>query len=485
MTPDVSTTYEAVIGLEVHAQLQTNSKLFCADAAGFGAPPNTHISVISLAHPGTLPVLNKAAVEMAVKLGLACGCTIETTNYFARKHYFYPDLPKGYQLSQHTAPICKGGRVKISTSAGERWVQLNRIHLEEDAGKSMHDQHDDFSVVDYNRAGVPLVEIVTEPDLNTAEEAAAYFTVLRQLVRTLGVCDGNMEEGSLRCDANISVRRKGETQLGTKVEVKNLNSIRFLRKAIEHEIQRMVQLLEAGQPIRQQTRSFDATTETTFAIRDKEEANDYRYMPDPDLPPFILTPEYIEQVRQSLPELPDERKQRLMQQYVLPEYDAALLSVDAAFCDYFEAAAKETPAAKQVANWMLGPVKSYLNETGTEIEQFPVTPLRLAAVIGLVEAGSVSHTAAVQKLFPALLQMPEAEPAALAVTLNLLQERDADALRLLVEAVLAGMPDKVLEYKKGKKGLMGLFVGAVMKRSNGKADPRLLNELLNELLSQS
>lgn len=484
MNPEVSSTYEAVIGLEVHAQLQTQSKLFCADPAGFGAEPNTHISAITLAYPGTLPVLNQAAVEMAVKLGLACGCTIATTNYFARKHYFYPDLPKGYQLSQHTTPICKGGRVKISTSAGERWVRLNRIHLEEDAGKSMHDQYNDFSVVDYNRAGVPLVEIVTEPDLHTAEEAAAYFAALRQLVRTLGVCDGNMEEGSLRCDANISVRRKGDSQLGTKVEVKNLNSIRFLRKAIEYEVERMIHLLEAGQPIRQQTRSFDATTETTFAIRDKEEANDYRYMPDPDVPPFVLTPEYIEQVRQTLPELPDERKERLMRQYALPAYDATILSADVPLCDYFEAAARITPAAKQVANWLLGPVKSYLNEAGMEMEAFPLPPHQLAAIIDLVEAGSVSHTAAVQKLFPAMLQNPDATPAERAAQLNLLQERNADTLRPLVEAVLAAMPDKVQEYKKGKKGLMGLFVGAVMKRSGGKADPRLLNEILNEFLSK-
>jgi aspartyl-tRNA(Asn)/glutamyl-tRNA(Gln) amidotransferase subunit B len=478
-----SDKYEAVIGLEVHAQLLTKSKLFSADDASFGGGPNSHISPITLAHPGTLPKLNREAIELAVRMGLACNCEIETTNYFARKHYFYPDLPKGYQLSQHTTPVCKGGFVKIKTATGERNVQLNRIHMEEDAGKSMHDQYEDYSVVDCNRAGVPLIEIVTEPDLSSGDEAAAYLTELRKMVRTLGVCDGNMEEGSMRCDANISVRLKGETTLGTKVEVKNLNSIRFLKKAIDFEVMRLIDLHEKGEAVIQQTRSFNSDDETTFAIRTKEDANDYRYLTDPDLPPFVITDEFVSNVRASLPELPEQRKQRLIQQYNLPEYDAAQLCDDKEWSDYFETTAKHTSSFKQIANWLLGPVKSYLNEQENEMEQFSFQPKQLAELIALVEEGKVSHTIAVQKLFPALLQHNKSA-LQLAQELNLIQERNADALSLLVDEVLDAMPDKVTEYKKGKKGLMGLFVGEVMKKSKGKADPKLLNQLVTEKLSQ-
>lgn len=478
-----SEKYEAVIGLEVHAQLLTGSKLFSADDAGFGGAPNTHVSPITLAHPGTLPKLNKEAIELAVRIGLACHCEIETTNYFARKHYFYPDLPKGYQLSQHTTPVCKGGYVTIKTAAGERNIHLNRIHMEEDAGKSMHDQYDNYSVVDCNRAGVPLVEIVTEPDLHNGDEAAAYLTELRKMVRTLGVCDGNMEEGSMRCDANISVRLKGATELGTKVEVKNLNSIRFLKKAIDFEVMRLIELHEKGEPVVQQTRSFNAEDETTFAIRTKEDANDYRYFADPDLPPFVITEDFIEKVRASLPEMPAQRKERLMIQYKLPEYDAALLAEDKVWSDYFEATAKHTSSFKQIANWLLGPVKSYLNENEFEFEQFSLKFEQLAEMITIVEEGKVSHTMAVQKLFPAMIGTDQSA-IQLAQVLNLLQERNEDALTQLIEEVLGSMPEKVTEYKKGKKGLIGLFVGEVMKKSKGKADPKLLNQLVTEKLSQ-
>jgi aspartyl-tRNA(Asn)/glutamyl-tRNA(Gln) amidotransferase subunit B len=479
-----SSKYEAVIGLEVHAQLLTRSKLFSADDTGFGGAPNTHISPVTLAHPGTLPKLNKEAIELAVRMGLACNCEIETTNYFARKHYFYPDLPKGYQLSQHTTPVCKGGFVKIKTKEGERNIQLNRIHMEEDAGKSMHDQYEDYSVVDCNRAGVPLIEIVTEPDLHNGEEAAAYLTELRKMVRTLGVCDGNMEEGSMRCDANISVRLKGELKLGTKVEVKNLNSIRFLKKAIDFEVFRLIDLIEKGEPIIQQTRSFNSDDETTFAIRTKEDANDYRYLTDPDLPPFVITDEFVNKVRASLPELPEQCKQRLMNQYNLPEYDAALLADEKEWSEYFEASAVHSGAFKQIANWLLGPVKSILNEKEQSISDLSLKPEVLAEIITLVEEGKVSHTIAVQKLFPAMLLHPK--PAMqLAQELNLIQERNTDTLALLIDEVLNAMPEKVAEYKKGKKGLMGLFVGEVMKKSKGKADPKLLNQLVTEKLSQS
>lgn len=478
-----SEKYEAVIGLEVHAQLLTRSKLFSADDAGFGGAPNTHISPITLAHPGTLPKLNNEAIELAVRIGLACHCEIETTNYFARKHYFYPDLPKGYQLSQHTTPVCKGGYVTIKTAAGERNIQLNRIHMEEDAGKSMHDQYEEYSVVDCNRAGVPLVEIVTEPDLHNGDEAAAYLTELRKMVRTLSVCDGNMEEGSMRCDANISVRLKGETKLGTKVEVKNLNSIRFLKKAIDFEVMRLIELHEKGEPVVQQTRSFNAEDETTFAIRTKEDANDYRYFADPDLPPFVITEDFIEKVRASLPEMPAQRKERLKTQYQLPEYDAALLAEDKVWSDYFEATATHTSSFKQIANWLLGPIKSYLNDQEFELEQFSLKHEQLSELIAIVEEGKVSHTMAVQKLFPAMIGSGQSA-IQLAQVLNLLQERNEDALTQLIEDVLGSMPEKVTEYKKGKKGLIGLFVGEVMKKSKGKADPKLLNQLVTEKLSQ-
>jgi aspartyl-tRNA(Asn)/glutamyl-tRNA(Gln) amidotransferase subunit B len=476
-----SDKYEAVIGLEVHAQLLTKSKLFCADSVAFGAEPNTQISPISLAYPGTLPKLNEAAIELAVRLGLACGCEIEERNYFARKHYFYPDLPKGYQISQHTTPICKGGTVTIRTAAGEREVQLNRIHMEEDAGKSIHDLYDDYSAIDYNRAGVPLVEIVTEPDMHNGEEAAAYLTELRELVRNLGVCDGNMEEGSLRCDANISIRPIGSKELGTKAEVKNLNSIRFLKKAIDHEVQRMIDLVERGERVKQETRSFDAATETTFSIRSKEDANDYRYFNDPDLPAFVVTEAFKQRVKASLPELPKERKLKLIQQYQLNEKDASRLAAEKEWTDYFETAVNVGGQPQQVANWMLGSIRSYLNDQQISIQQLSLTPKLLADLIVLVEEGGVSHTIAVQKLFPQLAK-EGGEARALAVSLNLIQERNTDTLSQLVDDVLNRMPDKVQEYKKGKKGLIGLFVGEVMKQSKGKADPKLLNQLIAEKL---
>ena len=336
---NISEKYEVVIGLEVHAQLQTASKLFCGDSAAFGSPPNTHISPITLGHPGTLPRTNKTAVEYAIRMGLACNCEIEQYNYFARKNYFYPDLPKGYQVSQHTTPICKGGHVIIKTKEGKKAVKLNRIHLEEDAGKSIHDADENYTCIDYNRAGVPLIEIVTEPDMHSAEEAFQYVTEVRKLVRWINVCDGNMEEGSLRCDANVSIRLHGETELGTKVEVKNLNSIRNVKKAIEYEVSRMIDLVEKGQTVVQQTRSFDVDTDTTFSMRDKEDANDYRYFPEPDLAPFQLSDEFINGIKAALPALPAS----LYEKYIslgLSEYDASQLIDEKANCRLFRRSCK-------------------------------------------------------------------------------------------------------------------------------------------------
>src|SRR5262245_35068789 len=331
-----SDKYEAVIGLDVHSQLSSKSILFCDDSIAFGAEPNTHVSPITLGHPGTLPKTNRKAVEYAIMMGLTCNCAIEKDNYFARKNYFYPDLPKGYQVSQHTTPICRNGTIRIKTGDGEKSIRLNRIHMEEDAGKSLHDVDAFNTSIDYNRAGTPLIEIVSEPDIRSAEEAFTYLTEIRKLLRYLGVCDGNMEEGSLRCDANISVRKKGETRLGTKVEIKNLNSIRNVKRAIEFESKRMIEMLEQGSEITQQTRSFDADSGTTFRIRDKEDADDYRYFPDPDLTKFFLTDEYIDDVRRSIPELNKERSKRYITEYGLSEYDAVILTEDKEFSDYFE-----------------------------------------------------------------------------------------------------------------------------------------------------
>lgn len=472
-----------VVGLEVHAQLATVSKLFCGDSIAFGNEPNTHISPITLAHPGTLPKINRKAVEYAVKMGLACQCEIERCNYFARKNYFYPDLPKGYQVSQHTTPICKGGHIPVSTAEGEKLVYLNRIHMEEDAGKSIHDAADDFTLVDHNRAGTPLIEIVTEPCIHSADEAAAYVTEIRKLVRYLGVCDGNMEEGSLRCDANISVRKKGETRLGTKVEVKNLNSIKHIKKAIEFEAARLTGMLERGEKIIQQTRSFDAGNGTTFSIRDKEDADDYRYFPEPDLTPFNLTDAFIEEIRSSIPALQKERMALYMRQYQLPEYDARVITEEKTTADYFEQVITTTKNYKAAANWMLGPVKSWLNESGSDISALPLSPATLAAVIGLVETGLLSFSTASSRLFPALLQNTGADPKQLAEANNWLQQSDASAIEPVIDEVLAKFADKVSEYKKGKKGLLSLFTGEVMKRTKGKADPKKTSELLLEKLS--
>ena len=470
--------YEIVIGLEVHAQLLTNSKLFCGDSAAFGGEPNTHISPITLAHPGTLPKLNKKAISYAIKIGLACNCTITRHNYFARKNYFYPDLPKGYQLSQHTTPVCQGGFVTIRTQEGTRDIRLNRIHMEEDAGKSLHDVDDKNTCVDYNRAGVPLVEIVTEPDLHSGDEAYAYLTELRKMLRYLEICDGNMEEGSMRCDANISVRKRGETKLGTKVEVKNLNSIRNVKRAIEHEAKRLIDIVESGEKVIQQTRSFDAGNGTTFALRTKEDANDYRYFADPDLTPFVVTDELLQEVRSTITALPEERVTRYIQQLQLPEYDARVLTDEKELAEFFDQITEHSTNYKAAANWMLGPVKSWLNETGKPITAFPVQPATMAALIALIDSNQVNFSVASTKIFAALLNEPGRQPLQIAKDLNLLQDSDEGNVAAWIEEVLNKMPDKVAEYKKGKKGLIGLFVGEVKKVSKGKADPKLTNDIL-------
>lgn len=475
--------YETVIGLEVHAQLLTKSKLFCGDSASINAAPNTNVSPITLAHPGTLPKMNKEAIAMAVKMGLACNCTIVKENYFARKNYFYPDLPKGYQVSQHTTPICLGGQVIIKISGEEKNIRLNRIHLEEDAGKSIHDADPLFSAIDYNRAGVPLIEIVTEPDIRSGEEAFAYVTEIRKLVRYLQICDGNMEEGSLRCDANISVRKKGDDKLGTRVEIKNLNSIRNIKRAIEQEAKNLVDILENKGVIMQQTKSFDAATGTTSPIRDKEEADDYRYFPDPDLTPFILKDDFIEEIRRQIPALQKERIQKYTMQYQLTQYDAEVITEERELADYFEQLISFTQNYKAAANWILGPVKTWINEHNSSINELPVLPKNMGLLIALIDEGKINFTIASQKIFPLMLKEPGLDPADIAYRENLLQQSDATEIENWVSQVLNRLPQKVDEFKKGKKGLMGLFVGEVMKLSKGKADPQMTNQLLNEKLN--
>lgn len=480
-----SDKYELVVGLEVHAQLLTNTKLFSGDSAAFGGEPNTHISAITLAHPGTLPRLNKKAVEYAIKMGLACNCSITRFNYFERKNYFYPDLPKGYQISQLVTPICVGGFVDVKTSLGEKNIQLNRIHLEEDAGKSIHDIEPGFTSVDYNRAGVPLIEIVTEPDIHHSEEAYAYLTELRKRLRYLRICDGNMEEGSMRCDANISIRLKGDKKLGTKVEVKNLNSIRNVKRAIEFEFERLVNKLENGDTIVQETRSFDASNGTTFSLRNKEEANDYRYFPDPDLSPFIVTDQMLNDIERSQPKLPEQRVQDYISRLQLTEYDARVITDERETAEFFEAIIEHTSNYKAAANWMIGPVKAYLNDNGLPITEINIRPATIARLIELIDSNSFSFSIASTKIFPSLEKEPARDPLEIAQELNLIQNSDLDTIEAWVDEALNRMPEKVIEFRKGKKGLIGLFVGEVKKISKGKADPKMTNELLLKKLTSN
>lgn len=480
-----SSLYEAVIGLEVHAQLLTDSKIFCGDDASFTTEPNIHISPISLAYPGTLPRLNKKAVEFAIRLGLACHSRFPEYLFFDRKNYFYPDLPKGYQISQHNCPICLGGHVRIKLESEQREVKLHHIHLEEDAGKSLHDQHDQDTLLDFNRAGVALLEIVSEPDMHLPEEAYQYLTELRRLVRYLGICDGNMEEGSLRCDANISIRPRGSKILGPKVEIKNMNSIRNVKRAIEHEIERQITIFQQGGIIEQQTRSYDAQTGNTQEMRSKEMANDYRYLPDPDLSPLRLELSYINAVKSQLPSLPEERQMKYTSQWGLSAYDAGVLTEDIATADFFEAVCSCCQKHKAAANWIQGPVKSFLNERNMDIREFPITAQTLAELVDLVESGKLHFSTAASQLFPKLVEEPDASPARLAEALDLVQDKDSDSILPLVDSVIAAFPDKVAAYKKGKKALLGMFMGEVMKRSSGKADPQICKQLLEERLGNA
>ncbi|NBB30160.1 Asp-tRNA(Asn)/Glu-tRNA(Gln) amidotransferase subunit GatB [Cellulophaga sp. BC115SP] len=482
MNQEIRNKYEVVIGLEVHAQLQTESKIFAADSASFGAAPNTHISPITLGHPGTLPKLNRKAVEYAIKMGFAAGSKISEYQYFDRKNYFYPDLPKGYQITQDKTPICIGGGVKVKLSTGEKVVRFHHIHLEEDAGKSLHAEGSSDSLIDYNRAGTPLVEMVTEPEIKSSEEAAQFMTEVRKLVRYLHICDGNMEEGSLRCDVNISVMPVGSKVFGTKVEIKNMNSIRFIQKAIDYEVVRQIEAVEAGEKIIQETRNFDPATGRTSGMREKESMNDYRYFPEPDLVPLHISEELLNQVKAQMPALPWELFEKFTKTYGLPDYDAGVLTDSREVAEYFDATCQFTKNYKAASNWIMGTVKSYLNDNHLEIEQLTITPEKLAQLINLVDEGKVSTSTASQQIFPVMVTDTSASPLQIAEAKNLIQQSNTDTLQSLIDEVLAANPAKVKEYKNGKKGLLGMFMGDIMKKSKGSADPKVTTALLQKTL---
>jgi len=482
MNDEIRNKYEAVIGLEVHAQMLTKTKAYSNDINEYGAHPNTNVSVITLGHPGTLPVMNKKTIEFAIRLGLACGSDIAPNQYFARKNYFYPDLPKGYQITQDKTPICTGGAIHIRTEDGEgKEIKITRIHMEEDAGKSIHDVDVFDTLVDLNRAGTPLLEIVSEPDIRSSQEAYNYVTEVRKLVRYLDICDGNMEEGSLRCDANISVNLKGASEFGTKVEVKNMNSIRNVQRAIEFEIARQIEAIENGEEIVQETRGFDALKGITISQRSKEAANDYRYFPEPDLQPLVVMKEDIEAIKSEMPALPRELFNRYTKEYGLSDYDAYNLTDNKGIALYYEALIQHTKNYKAAANWMMGDVKSYLNEFGYEINEFPITVERLAALISIIDEGKVSNSVASQRIFPELLKS-ELSPLAIAEQLNLIQDSSEDTLKGFILQVFEENQAEVERYRNGEKQLTGFFMGKLMKVSNGKADPKIANKLLRELL---
>jgi len=481
---DILKSYEPVIGLEIHVQLNTASKAYSSDATSYGEEPNSKVSPITLGHPGTLPMLNEGVLESAVKLGVACNCQIREVNEFARKNYFYADLPKGYQITQDKTPICNGGFVEIKDANGaDKKINLTRIHMEEDSGKSSHDIDPFNTLIDLNRAGTPLLEIVSEPEFKDGTEAYNYLSEMRKLVRYLDISDGNMEEGSLRCDVNISVKPKGQKEFGTKVEVKNLNSFRNVQKSIDFEIKRQVELIESGGTVTQQTRTFDAGSGKTQVLRAKEDAHDYRYFNEPDLQPVIVKEDYIASVKRNLPALPKElfAKYRKLK---LSEYDANLLTESKELASYYEEIIEHTQNYKGAANWIMGSIKSYLNERAASIAEFPLQAKTIAELQILVDAGKVSNSAATGELFKALLEDPEASPSELAQKLNLIQESNEDELMAFVKQALSKYPDKVEAYRNGKKGVQGLFMGEVMKLSKGKADPKVASKLITQELEK-
>lgn len=474
------TRFEPVIGLEVHAQLKTETKIFCGCSTRFGAPPNSHTCPVCLGMPGVLPTLNKKVVEYTMRMALATNCRIAPVSRFARKNYFYPDLPKGYQISQYELPIAEAGHVETVVDGRVVRIGLTRIHMEEDAGKLVHDPRRPVSFVDLNRAGVPLMEIVSEPDLRSPEEAGAYLRTLRAVIRWIDIGDGNMEEGSFRCDANVSLRPEGSTTLGTRAEVKNLNSFKNVEKALRYEIARQGEILREGGAIVQETRLWDPDKGVTVSMRGKEEAHDYRYFPDPDLLPLEIDPQWVEAVRSALPELPDARRARFVERYRLPDYDAALLTTSRELADYFEACVALYDQPKVVSNWIMGPLLGLLNARDAAIEATPVSAADLAALLRLLDEGVISHKIA-KTVFDEMAASGQ-PPAEIIKAKGLSQVSDGDAIEQAVDGVLAAHPDEVARYTAGQTKLMGFFVGQVMKATGGKANPKMVNQILTRKL---
>jgi aspartyl-tRNA(Asn)/glutamyl-tRNA(Gln) amidotransferase subunit B len=475
-------TYEVVVGVEVHAQLRTKSKMFCGCSTSFGAPPNSQTCPVCLGLPGSLPVINRAAVEMAVRAGLALNCRINVPNRFARKNYFYPDLPKGYQISQYESPICEQGTVEIAVGGAKKSIRIRRAHLEEDAGKNIHETGSSGSAVDFNRAGTPLLEIVTEPDMRSADEVVAYLKNLRDILMYLDVCDGNMEQGSFRCEPNLSLRPMGREEFGTKVELKNINSFKYVKDAIEYEIKRQTKVLNEGGRVRQETRLWNIDRCETAVMRSKEEAHDYRYFPDPDLVPLQLEKNWIEALRATLPELPMTRAARFVSDYGLPEYDAGVLTASKGLADYFERCVRVFDQPKTVSNWVMGELSRELNLSGIDAAESPVPPERLAELLRLVEKGTISLKAA-RELFPDLYKSGKTAEQ-LVQEKGLIQVSDEGTIEKLIDEVLADSPAQVAQFKGGKQQVLGFLVGRVMKASGGKANPGKVNELLRKKLAE-
>jgi aspartyl-tRNA(Asn)/glutamyl-tRNA(Gln) amidotransferase subunit B len=477
--------YEAVIGLEVHTQLLTKSKAYCSDINEFGATPNTNIGPVSLGLPGTLPKVNSYTVNYAIKLGLAIGAQITRKMHFDRKNYFYPDLPKGYQITQDRTPICTGGKVSIKTDNGTgKDIAITRIHMEEDAGKSIHDQDLYDTLVDLNRAGVPLLEIVTEPEIKTSKEAYNYLIEVRKLVRYLDICDGNLEEGSMRCDANISVMLKGASEFGERCEVKNMNSMRNVQRAIDYEIKRQIDIIENGGNISMQTRSFDAVSGTTSLMRSKEEAHDYRYFPEPDLQPIQLSKEHIDEIEKKMPPLPNALFEKYTTEFALSEYDALNLTESKEIALFFEEITKSTNNYKAAANWVMGSVKSYLNQNAVEISDFPLKANKIVEIIQLVDEQKIINSTAEQRLFPAMIKNPLESAEKLSEQNGWLLQTDTNELENLVTSVLEEHSDELDRLKKGEKKLIGFFMGQIMKASKGSANPKEVTQIINEFIKQ-
>ena len=473
--------YEAVIGLEVHAQMLTDTKIFCGCSTKFGSEPNTQTCQICIGMPGVLPVLNKKALEFAIRTGLAMNCRISAYSRFARKNYFYPDLPKGYQISQYENPICEHGYIEIVVDEEIKKIGITRIHMEEDAGKNIHEGAGNYSFVDLNRTGVPLMEIVSEPDIRSPKEAAEYMKKLRTILRYLGVCDGNMEQGSWRCDANVSIRPIGQKEYGTRAEVKNINSFKFVEKALEYEIKRQIRVIEEGGKIIQETRLWDSNKGITESMRSKEEAHDYRYFPDPDLVPITVEQKWIDEIRASLPELPDVKRGRFVSEFGLPEYDADLLTSEKAVAEWFEETVRSGGQPKAVSNWMMGDLMRLLNEENKTIEECPLKPSQLADMLKLIDKGTISGKIA-KTVFDEMYKTGK-DAEAIVKEKGLIQVSDEGAIEKAIDDVIAKSPKEVERFKAGDEKLLGFFVGQVMKAMKGKANPRMLNEILKKKLT--